>query len=230
MDAKGIRGENVPAGYSNTAWIFTQFTWWTNIAITILQLIRLSLRNKTIKNEFLAKHFFSVNWYFYWISYIFLVGLLFFIGMGYLAFTHDFREEGAQDANTLDGFIRMARIIITIFVHLVNPLAYATLFIWMLRKGFLVVNIHNKKEFAIQSIKIWVTGITYPLVYMIFYIVFARFEADPYPITDFQDNWFHWWVIPIVLVFFSATFLLVSCLVFWKSKRINAVQKQYLDV
>ncbi|MCP4336355.1 MAG: hypothetical protein GY679_00720 [Mycoplasma sp.] len=193
---------------TNIGWMFTQFTWWTNILITILQTIRIIIRNKKINNKLLLK-LLGRDWYTNWVTYISIVGTLFFAG-ALSVVVKNYIHGSTHPKNSLPTVLFAQRIIITIFVHLVNPSVYIIVLTIIIKEGLLR---YKKEELEFKKIvKKVCFGMIYPTIYIIFYIVFALLKYDPYPISQLKEGkgiWVGPFVFIVFVIWLSSTWAII---------------------
>ena len=212
-----LDSQNIPimariGNSSNVEWTFTQFTWWTNILITIWLSGKLFLVKRNINNKFLTK-IFSNNSYIYFLTYISTVGTLFASGSIYLIVNRMKNENSLQTIKPIiSESTHIQNIIITIFVHFINPIVYIYMFIYLYRKNQLNIKVDGK-YWILKRISI---GMIYPTIYCVFYVSFSLTNYNPYPISNLKELE-GLWIAPIIPVTFSVFLFLFSYPIYRKN-------------
>lgn len=231
MDQKGYSMASRLIGYSNILWAFTQFTWWTNILITIwFALKKIVIKFKLSKFK-VINLFFNNNSYIYWVSYIAVVGTLFSVGSLYLILSQNVVKtpEGvAMIGVNLPDWIGTLRTLITLFVHFVNPILYVFIFIYLLKNKIIDFNIRKSKK--LWLLRRMIFGMIFPCIYFSFYVWFSLTKFDPYPISNMK-KWEGIWIMPVVILSFFASLFLFSNLTFhWKKDIKKQTEKQKMII
>lgn len=199
-------------GYDNVGWIFTQFTWWTTMLFTIIEstkLIYMGINRLTFEtdNRFIQL-LFSQKFNVIVVSSITIVGELFWIGRLEVAISD--KGKLAEWDKGLPKDLLFLDNAISYFVHGVNPIVAFSFYIYLSAAGY---SNNNYKFFDLLKI-----GLIYPSIYMTFYVVFAWYFYDPYPISNLREG-HNVWMIPVGWSYFILTFWLLDSFPKWIAKR-----------
>lgn len=226
MDQQGYLMASRLVGYSNVAWAFTQFTWWTNILITLWFAIKKIVIKFNLSRFKFVNLFFNNNSYIYWVSYIAVVGTLFSAGSVYLILSQNVvktPEGTAMIGNNIPQWLGTLRTLITLFVHFVNPIVYIFIFIYLLRNKIIDFNIRKSRRWWIFRRMIF--GMIFPCIYFSFYVWFSLNKFDPYPISNMK-KWEGMWIMPVVILSFFVSLFFFSHLTFHWKKQVEKKKTQ----
>ena len=221
LDQKGWFFKSTVPGFSNVVWTFTQFTWWTTILFCLYEIIQFYLIIKFINNRIAItnrfyKFIISSRLSIWAFSYIFIVMLLFWSGLIYLQ-VFGLKTPSKTPAGYKGSILYIIDLTATVFVHFVLPAITLAIFIGILLSGqFQRLKIGNEVLF----------GMIYPLVYLVFYFIWAWFFYDPYPISHIrQRSAKNLWILAIVVAAFALTIFIGSLLVDKFNKKIQRKMK-----
>ena len=193
FDNRDLYIKSTKPGYDNVSWIFTQFTWLTTILLAVVETLRFNIyifsQKNNYRNRFL-KFILSEEISILSVSYILVVGILFFAGMADILFV----GRGVPKIKPfIPETLKVLDILNTLLVHAVNPIISLI---------FIILLSIRKYGYEIKLRRILIVGTIYPLIYIIFYTAFALKVYDPYPVTDLQNKWQGAWILPIVIFSF----------------------------
>ena len=198
----------------NIIWTFTQFTWWICFGYTILMTFQLLLYPFYKRGNKVVQSLFS-EWFSILVAaYTLVVGVLFAAGISFYTL---FERKSPRVAVLVPDYLYALNIFKTTAVHTIMPILGIVTFVWRTK-------LNNEKNILKYS-KVWTKGMILPIIYIIFYIVFAKLKYDPYPVTNLKANE-GYWVLPIVLLSFLFSLTLFTCIGNRINKKIHSQKFQ----
>ena len=164
--------------HPNFFWILTQFTWITTIIIIVFLCFRFFKYDQSSLPRWI-KWIMTQRTLSLVTMYDIIVGIFFWAGM-YKGFSDGFSD-----------YLFTGQVINTVFVHAVIP-------VLMMIYSFIYL-IRDRKASILKGLFI-IKGMTYPTIYVAYYILIAVIWKDPYPITKLHENFTGYiWMAPIIL-------------------------------